>query len=228
MRMTSKIFYAHDILKEFKGHNAVKNVLRRDDLSVLDIGCGLPRTLLSLYQVYNFKKLVGVDEEVESKLVTEKLSAHVPKTVNSVYLLFQRGIKKEKRKIRKGKYLSKSAFQNRFQLHFETDILSYFHYSKPDDFFDYIVLSNILHLVDEDEIGIIFSNAVAKLKRGGLIFVRVTHEENPNTKPPNNHTGFNEASFLKLFTGFKKIDAYQYKKEDEEYVQSITYFGVKE
>ncbi len=226
----------HTILDTYKNHQVVRNLLVRKDVCVYDLGCGVPDFLYYMFHLYEcIDEIVGVDQNWVN--IVEKTNG----TGYFMYDLYKYLLNEKPSWVKAASknILNEEDYRKHFKLMYRTDIYSFFeNLEYLNKQCDYLILSNILHLMKNEPT--LFKDSIDKLKTGGLIYARVNHQLNINSIR-NGQTPFTEECFINLFNdaGFESIDylLFAYPKQDEKenniefkssgYKEGILYFGVK-
>lgn len=222
-------FKPDGIVKHFKNHPLVINAFKSESLSVLDVGCRVPCPLFVLFHDFNFTHLKGIELSSESEAVENFLKdcKAEDKNYNTVYDIYLNDLKFDEEDLRLGKqFLDETSFKKHFKILFNLHADWYFSKVNDPTVFDYVILSNVLHLNPEPKASEIFNGAVSKLKTGGLIFVRVNHNENPKAKNLNHRT-YDDEEFRNLFKDFKEIVFCKDANENAIGNKSLIFFGAK-
>jgi SAM-dependent methyltransferase len=220
--------FPHEIISNFKEHKAVRNILNKENITVLDIGCGLPFTHFFLFHDFGFNEIVGVDRASEKEIIAEIVSKQKKlknSDIKSVYDFYISQIKfSEEEKI----HLNYENFSNAFKIHYESDAYCFLNELDSTLEFDFIILSNILHLFSgENEVKLLFEKVNSKLKNNGLLFVKVNHDENIIARSLKQKT-YSEVLFKRYFVDFKEIYFSKIISQDSLATKSMLYFGYKE
>jgi SAM-dependent methyltransferase len=225
---------AAELLKELRKYNKkVQDFLEIKNLSVLDIGCGFPVELCLFYHDLKFKYLVGVDELEEPDIVKNRLAQIKDGPVvvgdcKSLHDVYIRGgaitFDPETDPDDLGKsYMSEEEFKKAFTLHLGKSADKFFEEENEPEF-DFIILSNLLHLLHPFYQQQIFKKAYKKLRLGGFMYVRVNH---PDYKIERQHP-FTEERFLIMLKFFGWNYTCKKLLDDGKGVQSMILLGHKD
>lgn len=219
-RKDNRSITAVGLLYEWRKKPILQKFLARNSLSALDIGCGLPENLFPLYHDFNFDFLECVDSLTEEEAIKNRIDVYKeirdtnPKRIYDVYKHLD--VKKADVKSRR-KILSEADFTKIFKTNFEMDFEDY----STDRKYDFIILSNILHLIEAKKE--FFDKAKSLLKKSGMIYVRVNHKE----KLIRQHT-FTDRELSKMVKrNFKEIYSCRIMSPDNKSTNSLIYLGSK-
>ncbi len=217
------------ILKHFQNHPSVVKAFSKENLSALDVGCRVPCPLFVIYHDFNFTLLKGIELSSESDAVKSFLKDAKAENLDlkTIYDVYLKDLKLDEEDIRLGKQLvDEITFKKHFKILFNLPADWYFTKVQDTTMFDYVILSNVLHLNLEPTATTIFEGAIARLKSDGLIFVRVNHRQNPVAKKLRHRT-YGEREFKKLFAGFNEILFCKDKNDNNTGFKSMIFFGSK-
>ena len=240
------------ILTDWKHNPHVDAFLTKENKLTLDIGCAVPWELWNLYHdVYNMNWFCGYEAEREGKIVKDWLARidadyklmvekhrSELKTVFDIYrLLYVPKASQEDPLAFNGKpaLMTREQFKKAFQLTYGE---RWDPYDTYDKLFDYVILSNVLHLQKDlgkeqlqeisDACMGFFHEAQNALSRGGLIYIRVPYL-GYSSEPSCRHIHFTDAT-LREFIGqrFQEIDL-RIEPSSDGLVKnaSIVYLGTK-
>ncbi len=224
----------HTILNAHREHPKIQTFLERRNLIVLDLGCGLPDFLYEMYHRYEcIENIIGVDRNYI------RVNEQTKGTGHSMYDLYKYTLEQNPDWLQgdKKNILSGDEYVSNFTLLYRHYIDNFFTLREYKNLqCDYLILSNILHLMKNDEN--FFSKAIAKLKSGGLIYARVNHQLNSNSIK-GYQIPFTEECYIELFKDFEMIEysLFEYEKYEEHgkaialstatNKEGILYFGSK-
>jgi hypothetical protein len=146
----------------------------KDEMRILDLGCKDSGDYLMLYKDFllNNKLIdyVGVDLDDEFNIFAfgRERFDYQPFEIldNSIRNYFEEYFNDK---------FNLSSIKRNFTFVYKTDALDFIN-SIPDANFDVIILSNILHKMDNSKAVELFRNCLTHLSSNGIIYVRVLHE----------------------------------------------------
>lgn len=233
------------LLIKMQNDPLVAKFLEREDNSVLDVGCGLPDQLWDLYHDVGIKNLSGIDRETENQIIQHSLKVKwktiVPegkktsiKTMFDLYGQYTVVADPSTFELRPP-ILDVDEYNERFNIQYETEWLYETQFNPGS--FDYLVLSNSIHLnvdlngnqsTQQYRTRNFFNMAVNTLKKEGLIFIRVPHQNAANTDLLK-HIRFNEDNFFEFIgDSFKEIH-FEVESDKPKNIEknSLLFLGVK-
>lgn len=177
--------YSSDAIHQSENKNP-KLFNRLNDIkdgSVLDVGFRYPIMFYALYHMFKFKKFEGVDRsakneclskakeyEAKDEIINQKI-----KEANSFFDIYDALVAPELNQLPK---LGEEDFNNLFykNLHFETEIQGFLK-NYENQKYDFINLSNVLHLLKGDiidiyEVDIVVSKCLNMLNPLGIMYIR--------------------------------------------------------
>lgn len=243
------------MLFHFKDVPRIAEFLKGKDLSVLDVGTSLPVFLYHLHHEFDFKVLNGIEALTEDEIVSfvqwvANRSQYFPiANTFGLYLAYTHEWLEENFSINP-KIIDEKEYYKRFNVAYNLNTCNLMYSETPQSetqlafesiflnrivSYDFLILSNVIHMqpdkIYDDERrdrAITFTNYfVDKLKKGGIIYAKVNHEDNPNVEGKN-HAIYNEHNFINLFKD--KFETLYYDIElggNIHYKSSIIYFGIK-
>jgi SAM-dependent methyltransferase len=217
------------ILKQYPDNPVFKEVLSNKELVVVDIGCRNPQTLYILYHDFNIKNLYGVDKDPENDSVKEFLrqnkKTNEVKESKTIYDLYRKYLHFSDEELQEGKkYLSKEIFQKTFKLTYGEYGEKFLSNTFEDNSIDILIIEDVLHLLHPLVRTTLLDGVFCKLKTGGLLSIRVNHNDNKEATSIGHFT-FSDADLLNLFSEFAKV--YTCKKTQEGETKSILFIGRK-
>lgn len=204
------------IFIKLQEHPLVAQFLEKENLSAIDIGCSMPMALWDLYHDVGMTKLQGIERLTQKEVIEYQFTRE--------WRADQLALLNEKRPLLNNVFdlyryfyaiiCDSTTFD--FRLPFENleQYREVFHITYGCEWdervtegkkFDYVILSNVLHLqVDSNgdqrigkRVNKFFNNVVSLINPGGMIYIRVPHEDALNTNRLK-HIRFNEETFRKL------------------------------
>ena len=148
----------------------------KSSLSALDLGCRVPINLFSLYHLFDFTTLIGVDlksEEDCAHLFIEKHNnSNTNKSISgsSFYDIYNQIYKSEEHE--KPKILTKPDFDKIFLKDFvQQDVKTFL--ESTNQKFDIIIASNILHFFPSSELIWFIDKIKSLLTEDGIVYIRI-------------------------------------------------------
>lgn len=231
----------YKLLKNYGVHPIISKLLERTDLMGLDIGCALPNHLWDLYHDFGFDKLVGVEQrsraEVIEEFATKKYFGLNKNDAKSEYDFYKKGYGKlaDEGTFDFRPVLTNDEYKNHIEVNYETSSDQFASRVVNWSKFDFIILSNVLHLFGANQLGReiqsfthdSFNYLHSCLKRGGLMYIRVNHQDNPNSIE-NTQIKFTKESLMNFLGGrYEILHLEEEKDEKDAKKHSIVFFGIK-
>jgi SAM-dependent methyltransferase len=162
-----------------------KQILKmsKNDLSILDLGCGSPTDYFSLFMQFHNElnrlfNYVGVDMNDEFDVFNphrERFDYSPNEIINrSINNYFSEDLTED---------FNLNTIQSHFKFHFQTDVIKYVKSLSSENHFDIIVLSNILHKIDCENANFVFENCLEHIRENGLIYISVLGNNYKNALP---------------------------------------------
>ncbi len=170
----------------------VSRLNQNASLSILDLGCGEGHFLFSIYNnsTFHFEKLIGVDSgKDEHRKPSNDLNKDYRNNVG-----YTRELEEEI-----FHYISK-------------DLTEYL--SEVDEKFDVIIMSNILHFFEWEDVVRILERSQELLKSRSLLYIKMASERHPYSNEKDK-TVLNKARYNLLKDRFEVIDCIEHEASYE-------------
>lgn len=151
---------------------------------VLDLGFKIPILFFPLYHIFEFKKFEGVDTISQSDFYEEikKTTSSLIKKQNVFFECYTEFVSPEKDELPKIDNIinfNQLFFNN---LHFDTEIVEYLKRTENNhELYDFINLSNIIHLIDEKELSYVLNQCINRLSNDGVMYIWLKTDIDTNT-----------------------------------------------
>lgn len=168
-----------------KVNKIFKDFYDNQELNILDLGCGFPYNLITIYHRFKCNKLIGVDfgtEESCLKYFIGQIDPSIDKVPNDYkeWKTFYDTYNSLVRESGDNKVVGNPKIENQLDfnkiiinnIHFETRISDYL--NSTVDKFDLIIASNVLHFIEsKPKLRRILEGIKLKLKEGGTFYFRI-------------------------------------------------------
>lgn len=208
------------ILKKLSLKPENQSFFSKSNLSAIDVGCGIPINLISLYHDFHFENLIGIDIQNELTIVDNWYRDHpIAKNptllqASSFYDFYLKNINPNDADIQNRRsFLSKTDFYMNIQFIPNMPLANYFNSLNPEVKFDYIILENIIHLLNSDEQDYLFDKVHHHMAKNGLIHIYVHHCD----YQVQNQNPISEDRLISLLNGY-----YEEIIKEHFYVESTT------
>ena len=219
MNNSDSQYLACELIKSFhKTDSILTEILKEEEPSVVDIGCGgYPYNLYILYHDFRFKKLIGIEMEKEEEafnkfLEENKNNCEIMKCKNR-FEIYRNNIQVEPQD---QPLLNRTEYYRVFDIKFKTKAEDYFKSVSKKTFYNCLILSNMLHYLLPDDRYPFFIWVSTFLKPGGILYLRM-----------NENHSMNEQNFKNLIIDYRKLFYRKIKNNKLKNIDSLIYLGIK-